>query len=392
MNSAIDKYVQALSCQKELFELDESVTYLNCAYMSPQMRSVTAAGMKAITRKARPYEIQVSAFFDPVRQLKENFSRLIDNDDPGRIAVIPAVSYGMANAACNAGIQKGHKIIMVDEQFPSNYYIWKKIADKAGASVEIIGTEGAENRGQIWNERILQAIGSSTRVVTLGHVHWADGTLFDLAAIRKKTKEVGALLIIDGTQSVGALPMSIAAYEPDALICAGYKFLMGPYNIGLAYYGPHFDEGEPIEDNWINRQNSQNFKELVNYQAAYQPKAARYSVGEHSNFNLVPMLNTALEQLLEWTPEAIQYYCGTLWQKIKDELIEAGFGMEDDLHRGNHLVGIRLKAGAKETSVKQLFEENKVFVSLRGDYIRVAPHVYNTQEDFEKLLSLLKKI
>jgi selenocysteine lyase/cysteine desulfurase len=126
----------------------------------------------------------------------------------------------------------------------------------------------------------------------MGHIHWADGTLFDLVAIRKKAHSLGAKLIIDGTQSVGALPFSVQEIQPDALICAGYKWLMGPYSIGMAYYADSFNDGQPLEYNWINRLNSEDYSQLVNYQDSYKPKADKYSVGESSNFNLPPVVTT----------------------------------------------------------------------------------------------------
>ncbi len=157
----------------------------------------------------------------------------------------------------------------------------------------------------------------STKFVALGNVHWADGTRFDLEAVRKRTREVGALLIIDGTQSVGALPFDVQKIQPDALICGGYKWLMGPYSMGMAYYGEHFNNGQPIEENWLNRKNSEDFTTLVNYQVDYQPDALRYEVGEHSNFILVPMMVEALKQINKWKPENIQNYC----QKISKSAI-----------------------------------------------------------------------
>jgi selenocysteine lyase/cysteine desulfurase len=106
-------------------------------------------------------------------------------------------------------------------------------------------------RGSVWNEKILSAIDNNTRAVALGNVHWADGTLFQLEEIRKRTRDVGALLIVDGTQSVGVMPFDVKKIQPDALVCAGYKWLLGPYSIGLAYYSEYFDEGTPIEESWL---------------------------------------------------------------------------------------------------------------------------------------------
>ena len=131
---------------------------------------------------------------------------------------------------------------------------------------------------------------------------------FNLEQIRKRTRDVGALLIIDGTQSVGVLPFDVKKIQPDALVCAGYKWLLGPYSIGLAYYGEYFDDGKPIEESWLNRMDSEDFSALVNYQASYQSGALRYDVGEHSNFVLVPMLIKSIKQLNQWGVANAQEY------------------------------------------------------------------------------------
>ncbi|HNT50108.1 MAG TPA: aminotransferase class V-fold PLP-dependent enzyme [Cyclobacteriaceae bacterium] len=210
-----------------------------------------------------------------------------------------------------------------------------------------------------------------------------------MKAIRARTHEVGARMVIDGTQSVGALPFSVKEIQPDALICAGYKWLMGPYSIGMAYYGEKFDNGKPVEENWINRLNSENFSELVNYQPDYQPGALRYEVGEHSNFILVPMMLQALKQINQWKPKAIQEYCKTITQKPIALLREAGFWIEDEEKRGYHLFGIRLPEGMDMETVKKQVVKNKISVSFRGNAIRVSPHVYNTEKDIMKLVKAL---
>ena len=123
----------------------------------------------------------------------------------------------------------------------------------------------------------------------MGNIHWSNGMLFNLKDIRKKTKEFNSLLIIDGSQSVGALPFSIAEIQPDALICAGYKWLFGPYGCGYAYLGPYFDKGNPIEENWANRFIQRNFAGLTEYQSQYKPLANRFNVGESGSFIYVKM-------------------------------------------------------------------------------------------------------
>jgi selenocysteine lyase/cysteine desulfurase len=259
-----------------------------------------------------------------------------------------------------------------------------------GAKIKVIAPPNElVNRGKVWNERLLDAIDHNTKLVALGNVHWADGTLFNLKEIRKRTKEVGALLIIDGTQSVGALPFDVKEIQPDAVICAGYKWLMGPYSLGLAYYGEYFDQGKPVEENWINRLHSENFAGLVNYETNYQPGALRYEVGEHSNFILLPMLLEAVKQINQWKPKAIQQYCASITRKPISILQESGYWVEDEKFRGHHLFGVRLPASAQADKIKKALQKNKISVSFRGDAIRVSPNIYNSEADLMKLVRVL---
>jgi len=382
-----------LPCQKHLFRLPEEVTYLNCAYQAPLMRHIEVIGHRKLSEKCLPHTRKGSDFFVPVTHLRQQFAQLINADDFQRIAIIPAASYGVATVAHNIKLTTTDNVVVLEEQFPSNIYSWRRLTKRFGATLKMIkAPDTQDNRGQKWNEDLLAAIDEQTKLVAVPHVQWADGTLFDLAAIRAKTRQVGALMILDATQSVGALPFDVQQLQPDALICAGYKWLMGGYGLGLAYYGAAFDGGIPIEENWINRLDSDNFSQLVNYQEAYQPKATRYCVGEQSNFIHVTMLSAALEQLLEWGVENIQTYCAALTAEPLQELKELGCWVEDANARSSHLFGVRIGKGLEMKELKQKLADNQVYVSQRGNALRISPHVYNTAEDMEKLIECFKKL
>ena len=301
--------VQMLACQKDQFKLEDHITYLNGAYMSPTLRSVESAGHKAVTDKCRPYQIKPEDFFIHSNKLRRLFAQLIDAPDHNNTAIIPSTSYGLATVAKNLKLNPGDEILLVDEQFPSNVYVWQKLAEQNNATIRLISAPKiGEGRGATWNKNILDGISSKTAVVAMPPIHWADGTRYDLKAIREKTRSYQAHLIIDGSQFIGAAPFSVQEIEPDALITVAYKWLLGPYSMAMAYYADSFNDGEPIEENWINRHNSEDFTGLVNYESRYQPKAGRFNMGEYSNFINTPMLTTSLEQLLAWQPANIQNY------------------------------------------------------------------------------------
>lgn len=377
-----------LECQKHLFSLSNEVTYLNCATMSAQLKSVEKIGIENLLKKSNPYLIKSNDFFDDREILKQRFTQLINAPDPQSIAIIPSVSYGIAIVAKNIPFEKGDEIVILGEQFPSNYYAWKELEKEKGIIIKTVkAPEIATGRGAKWNQAVLEAISSKTKMVSMPIVHWTDGTLFDMKAIRRRTNEVGAYLIIDGTQSIGAMPFSISEILPDALICAGYKWLMGSYGLGLAYFGERFYNGSPLENNWISHEGSENFANLVNYNENFKPKSARFDMGESSNFVFTPMLSEAIRQLLIWTPKAIQEYCKTITENILPLLEKNGYFIEDAAFRGHHLFGIYLPNNVSMKLLKEKISNKNIFVSFRGQAIRIAPNVYNTKEDIEKLVS-----
>ena len=381
-----------MNCQRDKFKLSRKTAYINCANMGPLMKKVVNAGKKGIVRKCQPNKITGEDYFSETNTLKILFSKLINNPDPQRIASIPSASYGIATVANNIDLKKGEKIVVTQAQFPSNIYAWMHLCENTGGKLEIVESPQTEvRRGEKWNEEIVKAIDSNTRVVSIGNVHWSDGTLFDLKAIRQKCDEVGSLLIIDGTQSVGALPFDVQVIRPDALIVAAYKWLLGPYSVGLAYYGEAFDGGDPIEYSWITRKDSDKFSHLVNYQKEFQPGSLRYDMGEKSNFILNPMLVTSLKQVISWGPENIQAYCRNLIDKPVQQIRDFGYYVEEEELRSSHIFGIKIPNGKLEAIQKSL-KANRVSVSFRGEFVRVSPHLYNDRKDMGKLVRSFQNV
>ena len=376
--------------QRQKFSLPAGSTYINCAYMSPLLKRVERAGLAGMKRKRNPFSISAEDFFTETEVLRKEYAKLVNVKDPKRIVVVPSASYGLSTVARNVSVRTGDSIVVLHEQFPSNMYPWRRMAVQTGAQLKVVTPPDIlEGRGKAWNVRLLEAITKETKVIAMGNVHWADGTKFDLEAVGKRAREVGAALVIDGTQSVGALPFDISKVKPDALICAGYKWLMGPYSIGLAYLGERFDQGVPLEENWINRAGSEHFAGLVKYEDGYQPGALRYEVGEHSNFILVPMMLEALRQINEWTPGAIQAYCKSVSKDAISTLRENGYWVEDDDHRAHHLFGIRFPKGTDMAALRGRMQRKKISVSYRGESMRVSPGVYNTAKEMDQLARVI---
>jgi selenocysteine lyase/cysteine desulfurase len=378
--------------QRHLFQLPDDVHYLNGAYMSPLMKSVEEAGIEGMQRKRNPSGIAPADFFEDSVTVRSCFAQIV-KCRPEQIAIIPSVSYGLASAMRNLPVDIGQTAIVVGDEFPSDYYAveaWCKDNDKR---IQIVkAPEVTQQRGERWNQAILESINVDTAVLVLSSIHWTDGTIFDLRAIGQRCREVNARFIVDGTQSVGVMPIDVGAYNIDVLICAGYKWLLGPYSIGVAYYGGFFNEGSPIEEAWVNRSNARDFSALTLYTNEYTPGAGRYNAGEYGNFILVPMLAASLKQILEWDIVNINAYCRSLTQPLAAWLVGNGYTVEDDQARSPHIIGVGMPAALDMDKVVRQLQERKIYVSRRGKAIRVSAHVYNSQKDTDALVDALSAL
>ena len=293
-------------------------------------------------------------------------------------------------AVHNTPLRPGQNVVIPAEEFPSNVYGWMAACDRSGAELRLVDRPPEPAPAAAWNSRILEAIDRHTAAVTLTDIHWTDGTPFDVDAIGRRAREVGALFVIDGTQSVGALPFDFDRLQPDLLVCAGYKWLLGPYQYGLIAVGDRLLDGEPFEHNWINRKDSDNFSNLSRYRKAYGAGARRFDAGERSNFILVAMLNEGLKQILDWGVPAIRDYCMALSGDLEAALADGPYVMAPAQDRSPHLFGIRVPDAARLPALLEDLRRREVHVSQRGTSLRVSPHVYNTPEDLGALVQALR--
>jgi selenocysteine lyase/cysteine desulfurase len=352
--------------------------------MGPLSASVLEAGRRGLERKARPWTIGPSDFFEPVDEARELFAQVLGADAEG-VALIPAASYGIGVAAHNLTVRRGGRIVVLAEEFPSNVYAWRDLAARNGG--ELVPVRRPPDLDS--TNAVLEAIDERVSIVALPHCHWTDGGLIDLVPIGARAREVGAALVIDATQSIGAMPFPLDEVQPDFLVTASYKWLLGPYSSGFMWVAPQHRDGSPLEYSWMTRAHSDDFPQLVHYTDEYRPGARRFDVGETSNFALVPAVAAALRQTLEWGVAEISDYAGTLTDRLARGVEELGLSVAPTPLRARHLVGVHL-AGAPVSSIAAAMEQAGVYVSVRGEAMRVSPHVYNDEADIDRLIEVLR--
>ena len=375
-----------IRCQRSLFSIPSDVVYLNTAYMSPLMNSVVDAINYGAKLKASPWDLTINDFFENSESARTLFANLV-NVNSKNIALVPSASYGLETAAKNLKVGSGRSVVMLENQFPSHVYPWQRLVNETGGKLIKV----KEKRDRNLTELVLEFINEQCAIVAVPNVLWTNGLMLDLPSISLRCKEVGAALVLDLTQSVGAVNTDLEKIDPDFAVVAAYKWMMSPYSTGYLYVSEKHWNGEPLEGNWISRRDGKNFSNLVNYTDHYEDGAVRFDVGERANFALLPGSIEALKQLHNWGIKNIEKTLQQNNSMLSDQLRSLGFVIPSDAERGPHFIGAKLPKNSPKDLLK-ILASNKIYLSERGGVLRITPNVWNNHEDYRKFLKTLSAV
>ncbi len=355
--------------------------------------------MAALAHRAVPMGLTAQDFFLPAERTRKLCAQLV-NADAERVALVPTVAYGMAIVAKNVQPVAGQNVVMIGDMFPSNVYVWRNWRDR-GVEMRTVAAPdgpwsarapGGMSRARLWNEALLDAIDANTALVAVEPAHWTDGTLFDLERLGARCRAVGAVFVVDGTQTVGAMPLDVQRVQPDALVVHSYKSMLCNYGLGFVVLGERFAQGSPLEESWLMRAGSENFARLVDYEDRYADGMRRFDTSVRANPLLIAMLEASCGLLLEWQPQRIRDYLLAIARPSIDRLRGLGFEVADEAERCANLFGVKLPSGLAPEDCRAHLARQQIHVSVRGSAVRVSPHVYNDAADLERLVDALQAL
>ena len=377
-----------LPSQRHLFDVPEEVAYFNSAYNSPQLNESRDRLHNGVITKSHPWQRTPDSFFNDAETIRQLSSDIFGGNSDG-FAVIPAASYGISTAAraIEPHLQSGDQILVIAEEFPSNVLPWKRTALEKGAEVITV----PEPRDGNWTLAILDRIVNGVKVVAVSTCHWTNGSYIDLLPIGKACRDINAILVIDATQTLAAMPFSLENVQPDFLVAAGYKWLLCPYGFSLLYVSERWRSARPLEETWLARDNAENFAALVKYSDTYMPGARRFDVGEKCTATILPGAVAALEQIKVWEVEEISNSLALINKTIALHLEQLGFHLPNDSQRCPHMFGALLPKQYKGNLVSELSNRN-IYISQRGNALRFAPHLHINDNDINRLLEALEEL
>jgi len=363
------------------FAIPADVTYLNAAANGPITADVRDAGLAGVVGKEAPWANEHGPL--AAEQARAAASRLIGARTRD-IAIVGSVAYALSIAGKNAGLRSGQRTLRMAGDHPSNALEWQRLAEQIGTHDEIVARPADGDWTAAFAGAIERPGAAPLGAVTLAPLYWADGAILDVAALAPLIRARGGALVIDATQAVGALPVSVAAWQPDFLAFPTYKWLLGPYNLTFLYVAPHRQIGEPLERNTFNWQ-------LAEPASASVPRdgATRYDMGERNNPVTLPMAVAAMALLEELGgPGAVQAHAGALTLYLASALEQRGIPVMPSRFRSAHMLSF-LPPGKDATTLVRDLAERKIFVSSRVGQVRVSPHWYNDKSDIDRLIEAI---
>jgi selenocysteine lyase/cysteine desulfurase len=373
--------------QRALFDIPDDITYLNCAYLTPNLKSQQAMGHWAVDRKVHPWTIEWKHFYEDVERARVLFARLI-NATPDDIAIVAATSYGVATASQNLPLKAGQTIVALEGEHHSTLLEYRRRALEIGAEL-ILVKKPADND---WTSAILAKIDERTAWVGVPNCYWTDGGLIDLERVADRAHEVKAVFMTDVTQSLGVIPLDVQRLNPDYLMCSAYKWLLGPFGLGFLYVSPRRHEGRPLEQHNYSRLGTDTRANAKPFVDEFMPGARRYDMGERSHFIHLPIANVGMEQLLAWTPGEIQDTLAPITRRIAEHAQARQLFVLPEEQRAKHIVGLQFQGGSPPEGLSEKLSKHKCFASVRGTALRVSPHLYASLSDVDRFFDIYDRV
>jgi cysteine desulfurase / selenocysteine lyase len=371
--------------RQEWFEIEDA-TYLNLAAQSPMPKVAHRAVQTAIEWKKNPHHIPDCAYFEVPDRIRASIAQLIGGH-PEEIALTTGASTGMSAVAYGLTWKPGDEILTAKGEFPLQYATWKPMESREGVVLKII----APRDRFLTADDFLAAMTPRTRLVSVSLVRFENAVLLDAARIAAACHAQGALLLLDVSQACGGMPLNVNEIGADFMVCAGYKWLLGPYGTGFFWAKKeHIDNMRPGPFYWAAAEGAKNFHSL----AFENPKprgARRWDMAETSNYFNFAALDASLRFVLQFRPETVQAHNRKLIDLLFEHLPKdrcVPVSPLDAAQRGPY--GCFTARSPERTAAlyHQLVKE-KVITSLREGNIRVSPHLYNSERDIDRLIAAI---
>lgn len=367
------------------FPWTAEATYLNNASIGP-LPERTRGVIDAFTAKrTAPYQLPDKELQAVLREARRTVARLL-NADVEEIALATNTSFGLNLAATSLPIEPGETVLVCDKEFPANVYPWLRLRER-GVDVELapVSAEGWPSEGYLL-ERLRDP---RVRVLAVSHVQFSNGYRADLDRLGEACRANGTYLVVDAIQALGQVPLDVRQTPVDVLACGAQKWLLSPWGSGFVYVRRELVSTlEPVMAGWFSFEGTDDFTRLTEYNTTLLADARRFEAGTLP-FQDVAGMTESIGMLLEFGIDRIAAYLRELRRPLLEAAGEGAIGLcspTDECHASSIVCVTTENVAESYHALKQA----GVVGALREGSIRLSPHCYNTVDELERVVAILR--
>ena len=348
------------------------------------------AGRAAVGRKGTPWKIDAAFANQQHERARAAAARLI-GADPGDVALISSVAYGVATAAKVLTVPRGSRVIVLENDHSSPVLEWQTRVEAQGFTIETVPQPADGD----WTAAILAVVerpgAAPVGLASISSVHWSDGGAVDLDRVAQALRTQGAAFLIDATHAVGVMTLDVARLDPDFVIFPTYKWLLGPYGRAFLYVAKRHQHGVPLEQTAFGRRDVKAEQAVYFADTRYVPDARRFDMGERDHFISMEMASIGMELIAKWGMPAVVERLAMLTQRIADGVRGLSVQIPETRVRAPHVLSLGFKDGFSKPLQDALVAE-RIYVAPRLGRMRISPHVYNDEADVDRFVQALRRL
>ncbi len=368
---------------REQFPITRNYNFMNHAAAAPLSKRA-ADGARQYLDYAEQNAYLRGGFFKQVERVRAVAASLI-NANPDEIAFTKGTSEGLSFVANGLSWQNGDNVVIANCEFPANVYCWQALRSN-GVQVRTV----LEEEGRLPIDRLIEAIDSRTRVVSVSSIQFASGYRTDLATLGEFCQSKGVFLCVDAIQSLGAFPIDVKSMNIDFLAAGGHKWLCSPEGSGLFYVSREIQGYlRPTTIGWMTMRDP---FEFTKHQFEFADSARRYEAGSY-NFCGVYGIGAAIELALEIGIERISHRLLHLTERLTTQLRDKGYRVVSSRTpaESSAIVAFISDLHDHDEIQKHLEREHRIVIAVRSGRLRASPHFYTSEREIDQLVELLPK-
>jgi len=368
------------------FSLIPHHTWLNVASEGPLPKVAVQALQEAIEWKNAPHLLTIAKFQQVPLELKKAIARLIHVDWQD-VILGNSATYGLHLISNGIEFKKGDEIILLQNDFPTDILPWLSLQQKG-----VIVHQLKAKHQVLTPQELEKVINHRTKLVCLPLIHSFIGFKHDIGAIGQLCRSHGILCVVNLSQAAGAFEIDLSQWKVDVVVCAGYKWLLGPYGTGFCWIRKEVRQQLNYPQNyWISLMDESSLNSEGPINLKDDRSARRYDVfGTANFFNYVPW-RASLEYLLSIGLNNVHQYNQALVDQIVDGLNQKYFDLISPRLKKErtNIVVFSYKDASQNLSLFNFLKDKGFYLALWRNKLRISPHIYNTCKEMEALLDAL---